>query len=133
MLIADLCVIKRQSGQHLYLDPGEALVVTWTNATQPVGGYAIFNAAWEEDTTDAGYTISGNVTLSSAAVSGAKVILVTDIDRDMPAPQVEVITTGAPGTWSKTLASGVKADAFVQYRNGETLYTDEGKPYLAKP
>jgi hypothetical protein len=55
---------------------------------------------------------------------------VTDLDRDLPNPQVEVITTGAPGTWSKVLAAGVKASVFSQYRNGETVYTDDGAPYI---
>jgi len=113
--------------------PGQALVVSWEHGTQPVGGSVFFNIAWEEDSYDAGYTISGEVTLNSVAVSGAKVLVVTDTDRDLPSPELEIITTGAPGTWSKTLASGVKASVFVQSRDGETLYTDEGKPYLKKP
>lgn len=113
--------------------PGELLSVYWSGPNTAPNNMIFIQAAWEEDQTDVGYTIAGDVTLSSTAVSGAKVILVTDTDRDLPDPQVEVITTGAPGTWSKVLASGIEASAFVQYRSGETLYTDEGQPYLAKP
>lgn len=113
--------------------PGQALVVSWEHGTQPVGGSIIFNIAWEEDEYDAGYDISGAVTLSGSPVSGAKVLVVTDTDRDLVDPELEVITTGAPGTWTKKLASGIKASVFVQSRAGETLYTDEGKPYIAKP
>lgn len=110
--------------------PGELIVMRWVDGTAPAGGSIFAKVAWEEDQVDAGFTVSGTVTLSGAPVTGAKVALLTDLDRDMPAPEVEVITTGAPGTWSKTLATGVKAAASVQYRDGETLYTDEGKPYL---
>jgi hypothetical protein len=113
--------------------PGQAIVVSWEHGTQPVGGSIFFNIAWEEDEVDTGYTVSGDVTLSGVPVSGAKVLLVTDMDRDLPSPELEVITTGAPGTWSKKLGSNVKASVFVQSRDGETLYTDEGKPYIAKP
>jgi hypothetical protein len=113
--------------------PGQALVVSWEHGTQPVGGAVFFNIAWEEDTYDAGYDVGGIVTLGGSPVSGAKVLLVTDTDRDLPAPELEVLTTGAPGTWTKKLASGVKASVFVQARDGETLYTDEGKPFIAKP
>lgn len=127
------CIFTRAKDSHIYLNPGELILVTWNDGTTPVGGEAIFMVAWEEDSLGTEYTISGSVTNGGSPVTGAKVILVMDIDRDIPNPQLEVLTTGAPGTWTKTLASGVKADAFVQYRNGETLYTAEGKPYLAKP
>jgi hypothetical protein len=95
-----------------------------------MGGMAYFQAMFEEDSLGTEYTISGNATLSGSAVSGAKIVVVTDLDRDLPNPQVEVITTGAPGTWSKVLAAGVKASVFSQYRNGETVYTDDGAPYI---
>jgi hypothetical protein len=121
------------SVEDFILFPGQALVVSWEHGVQPVGGSIIFNIAWEEDEYDTGYDISGAVTLDSVAVSGAKVLVVTDTDRDLPSPELEVITTGAPGTWTKKLASGIKASVFVQARDGETLYTDEGKPYLKKP
>jgi hypothetical protein len=119
--------------QDFTLLPGQALVVSWEHGVQPVGGSIIFNVAWEEDEYDVGYDISGVVTLEGSPVSGAKVLVVSDADRDLPNPELEVITTGAPGTWTKKLASGVKASVFVQARSGETLYTDEGKPYIAKP
>lgn len=121
---------ERPPGGHLYLKPGEVLVITWVDATQPVGGDAIFNIMWEEDSLGTEYTISGTVTLSGTGFSGAKVLVVTDTNRDLPSPTLEIITTGAPGTWSKTLASGVLSSVFVQARSGETLYTDEGKPYI---
>lgn len=120
------------SSAHLYLNPGESLLVTWLDGTNPVGGEAFFTVAWEEYSLGTEYSLSGQVTISGTGVSGAKVILVTDTNRDMPTPQVEVVSTDGSGNWSKTLASGIKADAFVQYRSGETLYTAEGKPYLTK-
>jgi hypothetical protein len=121
------------SVEDFTLAPGQAIVVSWLHGVAPVGGSIFFNIAWEENQTDAGYVVSGEVTNAGSPVSGAKVLLVTDSDRDLPAPELEIITTGAPGTWSQTLASGVKASAFVQARDGETLYTAEGKPYLDKP
>jgi hypothetical protein len=113
---------------HLY--PGEAIAVSWQFGTQPVGGSIFFNIAWEEDETDAGFTLGGTVTLSGSPVSGAKVHILTDSDRDMPDPQIEQVVTDGSGEWSKTLATGVKASVFVQHREGETFYTDEGKPYI---
>jgi hypothetical protein len=131
---SDCSMLSRiTSVEDFILLPGQALVVSWEHGVQPVGGSIIFNIAWEEDEYDVGYDISGAVTLSGSPVSGAKVLVVSDADRDLPNPELEVITTGAPGTWTKKLASGVKASVFVQARDGETLYTDEGKPYIAKP
>jgi hypothetical protein len=130
----DSSMLSRLSAvEDFTLLPGQALVVSWEHGDQPVGGSIIFNIAWEEDEYDVGYDISGAVTLNSVAVSGAKVLVVTDTDRDLPAPELEIITTGAPGTWTKKLASGIKASVFVQARDGEALYTDEGKPFIAKP
>ncbi len=118
---------------YVKLRPGEYLTIVWDMPVTAATNVAWAQAAWEEDGLGTEYTISGNATLSASPVSGAKIVVVTDLDRDLPSPQVEVITTGAPGTWSKTLATGVKASVFTQYRNGETLYTDEGKPFIAKP
>jgi len=119
--------------EYTKLRPGEYLTLVWSMPNTAPTAITFVQIAWEEDSLGTEYTISGSVTLSAAAVSGAKVLVVTDTDRDMSAPQLEVLTTGAPGTWSKTLASGVKADVFVQHRSGETLYTAEGRPYIAKP
>jgi len=126
-------IVSPMADGPIVLQPGELLAISWNETSTPIGGTASLQIAWEEDGLGTEYTISGNVTLSSVAQSGAKVLVVTDLDRDLPNPQLEVITTGAPGTWSKTLASGVKASVFVQHRSGETLYTDDGKPYIAKP
>lgn len=133
MCIDDPCLIKKTSGEHMYLLPGEALIAVWNDGTAPVGGEALFSVLWEEDGLGTEYTVSGTVTLALVASAGAKVVLVTDTDRDLPAPQVEVLTTDGSGNWTKTLASAVKASAFVQTRDGETLYTANGKPYLKKP
>lgn len=130
MYVDDWCPVKRPANSHLYLNPGEALVVYWRDAVKPAGGEAFFGIVWEEDSLGTSYSVSGQVTLSGSPVTGAKILLVTDTDRDMPAPKVEVISTDGSGNWSKTLATGIKADAFVQHRSGETLYTAEGKPYL---
>jgi hypothetical protein len=115
------------------LRPGEYLTLVWAMPNTAPTAIPFVQIAWEEDGLGTEYTISGAVTLAAAAVSGAKVLVVTDLDRDLPAPQMEVITTGAPGTWSKVLGSGVKASVFVQSRTGETLYTSDGKPFIAKP
>jgi hypothetical protein len=74
--------------------------------------------------------VGGTVTLSAVPVVGAKIHLLTDSSIDMPDPQLEQIVTDGSGNWSKTVATGVKAAAFVQHRDGATLYTDEGKPYI---
>jgi hypothetical protein len=115
------------------VNPGQALVVSWHFGAQPTGGVVFLNLAWEEDEIDAGYTLGGTVTLSGSPVTGAKVHVLTDADRDMPAPEVQQHTTDGSGNWSTTLATGVKAAAFVQHRDGATLYTDEGKPYVEGP
>lgn len=112
------------------IKPGEIAAIQWVEGLRAVSGAAFVQIVWEEDRTDAGYSVGGNVTLLGTPVSGAKVLLVTDLDRDLPSPQLEIITTGAPGTWSKTVSSSVKASVFIQHRSGETLYTDEGKPYI---
>jgi hypothetical protein len=112
------------------VDPGQAIAVSWQFGTQPVGGAVFFNLAWEEDEIDAGFVVGGTVTLSAVPVAGAKVHLLTDSNIDMPDPQIEQLVTNGSGEWSKTVATGVKAAAFVQHRDGATLYTDEGKPYI---
>jgi hypothetical protein len=113
--------------------PGQALVMSWHYAAAPTGGVVFVNLAWEEDQIDAGFTLGGTVTLDGSPVTGAKVHVLTDADRDMPAPELQQLVTDGSGNWSTTLATGVKAAAFVQHRVGGTLYTDEGKPYLEEP
>jgi hypothetical protein len=119
--------------KDIILRPGEALVIEQQAAALPTGGTAWFQVAWEEDTVDTGYVVGGTVNLSGSPVNGAKVLLVTDSTTAMPAPTIETLTTGAPGTFSKTLASGVKAAVFVQHEAGGTKYSDEGKPFIEKP
>jgi hypothetical protein len=114
------------------LHPGEALIFEQV-AALPTGGVVWFQVAWEEDQTDAGYQVAGTVNLSGSPVNGAKVLLVTDSTTGMNNPSVETLTTGAPGTFSKTLATGVKAAVFVQHESGGTKYTDEGKPFIEGP
>ena len=111
--------------------PGEALVFEQVAAI-PTGGVVWFQIAWEEDQTDAGYQVAGTVNLSGSPVNGAKLLLVTDSTTGMTNPSVETLTTGAPGTYSKTLASGVKAAVFVQHEADGTKYSDEGKPFVEK-
>jgi len=120
------------SGSDGGLYPGEALIFEQVAAI-PTGGVVWFQVAWEEDQTDAGYVVGGTVNLSGAPVNGAKVLLVTDATTGMNNPSVETLTTGATGTFSRTLASGVKAAVFVQHEAGGTLYTDEGKPFIEGP
>lgn len=125
------CVSKLSLGRDFVLNIGEALIIE-QQAALPTGGAAFFEIAWEEDRIDAGYVVGGSVGLSGSPVNGAKVLLVTASDNAMPSPEVETLITGAPGTFSKTLASGVKAAVFVQHENGGTKYTDEGKPFIEK-
>lgn len=134
-LLDDLVLIRdnRPASTYLYLYPGECLIVTWNDDTYPVGGVAVFNLLWEEDSLGTEYTIGGQVTLAGSPVSGAKILVVTGTDRDLPDPQIEIVATNGSGNWTKTLAAAIEADAFVQHRSGETLYTSEGKPYLKKP
>jgi hypothetical protein len=121
------------SVEDFVLLPGQAIVVSWEQGTRPVGGAVFLNIAWEEDLTDAGYTLGGTVTLESAAVSSATVFVLTDSVVDMTNPELETFTTASNGTWSTTLATGVKAAAFVQHKDGSDLYTDEGKPFIEGP
>jgi len=132
-LAEDSVIVSPMTDAPVVLNPGELLAITWNETSTPIGGVASLLVAWEEDSLGTEYTVGGSVTLAGSPVSGAKVLVVTDLDRDLPAPQLEVLTTGAPGTWSKTLAAGVKASVFVQSRTGETLYTSDGKPFIAKP
>jgi hypothetical protein len=128
----NFCVPALAATNDFILRPGEALIIE-QQAGLPTGGTSWFQIAWEEDQIDAGYVVGGTVNLSGSPVSGAKVLVVTDSATDMPAPEIETLTTGAPGTFSKTLASGVKAAVFVQHENGGTKYSDEGKPYIEAP
>lgn len=134
----DFSIVPDMDEPFMTLNPGECLFVKMhcgsnTN-TLTTGGMFFIQGVWEEDdSADAGYTISGQVTLSSSPVAGAKVILLTDLDADMSDPKVKVKTTDGSGNWSETLASDVKASAFVQHENSGTMYTDEGKPFLDKP
>ena len=127
----NFCVPAFALTKDIVISPGEALIIE-QQAALPTGGAAWFGVAWEEDQIDAGYVVGGSVALSGSPVAGAKVLLVTASDNAMPSPEVETLITGAPGTFSKTLASGVKAAVFVQHENGGTKYTDEGKPFIEK-
>lgn len=117
-------------GDSVYLQPGEAIIVECVYAVQPTAGIAFFQIAWAEDQTDAGYVVGGKVTLDSVNRPGARVHILTAPDLDMANPRVETLTTNGTGDYSKTLSSATKAAVFVQYRDGATLYTDDGKPYI---
>jgi hypothetical protein len=88
---------------------------------------------WEEDQTDAGFTLGGKVTLSAANVAGARVHVLTAPATDMVGAQLETLVTNGTGDYSKTLATGVKAAVFVQHEAGGIKYTDEGKPFIEGP
>lgn len=133
-----LLPILVENSPYWILYPGEVLTVQMLqgSATMTLGAGGLFytQMVWEEeDSFDVGYTISGEVTLDSAPVVGAKVFVLTDLTIDMTDPKLKIKITGAGGAWSETLASGVKAAAFVQHKEGANKYTDEGKPYLEKP
>lgn len=128
----NFCLPAIATAPPCVLQIGEALVVQQI-AHLSTGGVATFQIAWEEDQTDAGYVVGGTVTLDGDPVSGARVLLVTDAATSMDAPSIEPLATNGSGAFSRTLASGVKAAAFVQHQDGGTQYTDEGKPYLEAP
>jgi hypothetical protein len=128
----NFCMPALAATFDIILVPGEAMIFEQV-AALPTGGVSWFQIAWEEDQVDAGYVVGGTVNLSGSPVTGAKVLLVTDSATNMPAPEIETFTTGAPGTYSKTLASNVKAAVFVQHESGGTKYSDEGKPFIEKP
>jgi len=119
--------------EPIRLRPGEAIVVECVYGTQPTAGTAFFQALWEEDQTDAGYTLGGKVTLSAVDVAGAKVHVLTAAATDMAGAVLETLTTDGTGDYSKTLATGVKAAVFVQHESGGTKYTDKGKPFIEGP
>jgi len=119
--------------EPIRLRPGEAIVVECVYGTQPTAGVAFFQALWSEDQTDAGYTLGGKVTLSSADVAGAKVHVLTAATADMAGAQLQTLTTNGTGDYSTVLASAVKASVFVQHQDGPTFYTDEGKPFIEAP
>lgn len=121
--------------RDLVVRPGENLIV------QLIGPLAASNAAlsnsfnatciWEEDAIPT-FAISGAVTLSGSPVAGAIVTIIEADDLDMTNPILrEKIITPAGGTWSSSIRTGKVGSAFVQYRNGGTLYTAPGSPYLA--
>jgi hypothetical protein len=112
------------------IDPGEALVVQWRHATGPVGGELFLNLAWEEDELLTNYTIGGVVKREGDLVENAKIFLLTDNTVEMTNPEVDVVLSEADGTWSAKISSGVKVAAFVQYKDGDDLYTDSGKPFI---
>jgi hypothetical protein len=130
----DNSVLSRlTSVEDFSLSPGQALVVSWEHGTAPVGGSMFFNIAWEEDQVDTGFAVSGTVTLDSSPVSGATVFIMTDSTVDMTNPELSVTSTNALGQYTKQVATGTKVAAFVQYKDGTDLYTDEGKPFVEGP
>lgn len=127
----DLAQISRISaGSGFILRPGEAVVVECIFGTQPTGGTAFFQVMWEEDQTDAGYTLGGRVTLDSAGVPGALVHVLTADNAEMTGAKVETLTTDASGDYARQLASGVKAAVFVQHEDAGEKFTAEGRPFI---
>jgi hypothetical protein len=114
------------------INPGEAVVVQQV-AALPTGGVSFCMVAWEEDQVDTGFAVSGTVTLDSSPVSGATVFIMTDSTVDMTNPELSVLSTNASGQYTKQVATGTKVAAFVQYKDGTDLYTDEGKPFVEGP
>lgn len=127
----DLAQISRISaGSGFYIRPGEAVVVECIFGTQPTGGTAFFQVMWDEDQTDAGYTLGGKVTLASAAVPGALVHVLTADNAEMAGAKLETLTTDGSGDYATQLASGVKAAVFVQHEDGGEKFTAEGRPFI---
>lgn len=127
MLVAD-------TGKEFILSPGQSLLIQVRGATVAsnpaiTNNYCI-EAMWEEDSLPI-FNISGVVTLASAPVNGAKVMVLQADDEALTNPVlVEVKTTNGLGQWSSTILSGKVGAAFVQYVNGGTYYTAPGSPFL---
>lgn len=120
--------------QDFILKPGQSLLVQVSGATvasnPSLGNNWFVQAMWEEDSLPI-FNISGVVTLNSAPVNGAKVmVLQADNEALDNAVLVEVKTTNESGEWSSTILSGKVGAAFVQYVSGGTYYTAPGNPYL---
>jgi hypothetical protein len=122
------------SANRLVLRPGQTLLVSVLGATVASNAQATHNwftqAYWEEESIGT-FNISGTVTLSSVAVEGAKVFVMESDDQlGANARLVEVKSTSVTGAWASTIRSGCVGSAFVQYKNGATLYTAPGSPFL---
>lgn len=129
-----LPMLVSMSGKEFKLRPGENLLVQVSSAVVAANAQTTHNffaeCIWEEDPLST-FTIGGTVKLSGDPVDGAKVIVVEASDTSLTnAILVEVITTGVSGTWSSTIRTGYVGGAFVQYKNGTTLYTAAGSPFL---
>jgi hypothetical protein len=120
------------SSKDCALYPGQAMIIEQVAAI-PTGGACWFQFAWEEDEIDEGYDIAGNVKAFEANVSQAKVLVITDKDRDLPDPEIDIIETDSNGNFNLKVASEVKASVFVQHRDLESLFTAPGRPYIQKP
>ena len=129
-----LSVLVEGAGKEFKLRPGESLLVQVRGATvasnPSLGNNWFVQAMWEEDSLPI-FNISGVVTLASAPVSGAKVMVLQADDEYLTnAVLVEVKTTNGLGEWSSTILSGRVGAAFVQYKDGGTFYTAPGSPFL---
>lgn len=129
-----LPALVSNSASPFVLRPGESILVqvvaaAYTSNLMQYNNW-IMLVSWEEDSLPT-FTISGNVTLSSVGVVGAKVIVMEADDINMTnAVLKEVVTTTAGGAWSSSIRTGRVGAAFVQYESSGTLYTAPGSPYL---
>jgi hypothetical protein len=122
------------SGKEYKLRPGQTLLVQLTAAAAAnnpdISNNWWVQAMWEEDSLPV-FNISGQVTLASAPVTGARVLVIEADDESMSNPRlVEVKTTDNGGNWSSSIRSGMVGAAFVQYTTGGIYYTAPGSPFL---
>jgi hypothetical protein len=128
-----LPLLVENTGDKWTLLPGESLLVQIVSPTtlSNTSAHTWFaQVVWEEEAATF-FSISGIVTLSGSPVTGAKVMVVqADDDILTNAILKEVKTTGVDGSWSSTIPHGKVGAAFVQYKDGSTLYTAPGSPFL---
>jgi hypothetical protein len=129
-----LSQLVEDAGKEYKLRPGESVLVQVRGATiasnPSLGNNWWVQAMWEEDSLPV-FNISGIVTLASAPVSGANVMIMQADDEYMTnAILWDVQTTDVNGQWASTILSGKVGAAFVQYTNGGVYYTAPGSPFL---
>lgn len=127
-------ILTERADVKYLLRPGESLLIyvdspsLATNSSQSNNWFA--ECVWEEESINT-FQISGNVTLNSSPVNGAKIIVIEASDELLTNPfLVNVETTTTSGTWSSLIASGRVGAAFVQYTASGVHYTSTGNPYL---
>jgi len=116
---------------HLY--PGQAMLITVVSvsgANNPSTNRWFAQTVWEEETFNT-RVISGTVTNNSLPVNGAQIVIVIADDIFMTNSRIwSTTTTNALGAWSANVPVGRVAAVYSQHRDGQTLHSAVGNPYL---